>query len=331
MHLEGALSVPLLFELAKENGISLPSPEDDPAFESVETLSKRYQNFASLDDFLHYYFIGMSVLIKPADFEALAWDYFVRANKEGVAHAEVFFDPQAHTERGIPYSSIFEGYKTACEKAKRELGISTELIVCILRHLPVSSAETMYHSALDDLRSKNIVGIGLSSTEKGYPPKLFQSIYEAAEKEGFRRTAHAGEEADVTYMRGALEDLHIQRVDHGIKLPEDPELMAEFARRKILVTMCPLSNVKLRCVKSIVDLPIRTYLDHGVKFSLNSDDPAYFGGYIQANYCAIQEAFKLKTDDWLAIAHAGIDGSWCSDSRKHDLRVMLQKIAEEWT
>lgn len=328
MHLEGALEPSLLFNLAEANAISLPSPDEDPAFTSPETLFERYRDFTSLDDFLHYYFIGMSVLVKLSDFEDLAWNYFVRAKKEGVAHAEVFFDPQAHTQRGVEYSTIFQGYNKACQRARNELGISTELTVCFLRHLPLESAETTFHLALDDIRSGAIAGIGLSSTEKGYPPKLFQPVYSVAEKEGIRRTAHAGEEADVSYMRDALENLHIQRVDHGIKLPEDPKLMAEFAQRKILVTICPLSNVKLRCVKSISELPIQTYLDHGVDFSLNSDDPAYFGGYVQDNYCAIQEAFRLSLKDWRAIASASISGSWCSESRKQELRTMLHKAVE---
>ncbi|KAL9619160.1 MAG: hypothetical protein Q9160_006169 [Pyrenula sp. 1 TL-2023] len=326
LHLEGTLEPPLLFKLASENGVSLPSSQDDPAFTSVETLLERYQGFTSLDDFLHYYFIGMTVLVKASDFEALAWNYLVRAKKDNVAHAEVFFDPQAHTERGIDYVTVFQGYQTACKRATAELGISTELIVCFLRHLPPSSAESTYNSALKDLRSGAIAGIGLSSTEKGNPPKLFQSVYTAAERLGIRRTAHAGEEADVSYMRGALEDLHIQRVDHGIRLPEDPMLMADFARQKILVTMCPVSNVKLRCVESVSDLPIKRYLDEGVQFSINSDDPAYFGAYIQANYCAVQEAFKLNIEDWQRIASASINGSWCFASRKQELQAELEAV-----
>lgn len=330
LHLEGTLEPPLLIKLASQNGVSLPSSQEDAAFTSAETLLERYQAFTSLDDFLHYYFIGMTVLVKATDFEALAWEYFVRAKKDNVAHAEVFFDPQAHTERGIEYATVFQGYQTACKRATAELGISTELIVCFLRHLPLSSAELTYNSALNDLRSGAIAGIGLSSTEKGNPPKLFQSVYSSAEHLGIRRTAHAGEEADVSYMRGAFEDLHVQRVDHGIKLPEDPVLMAEFARQKILVTMCPVSNVKLRCVESVSDLPIKSYLDQGVQFSINSDDPAYFGAYIQANYCAVQEAFKLTTEDWRKIVSAAISCSWCSEFRKQELQAGLQLVMESF-
>jgi adenosine deaminase len=321
LHLEGTLEPPLLLKLARDNEINLPSAESDPAFDSVDSLLKRYAAFTSLDDFLHYYFIGMSVLVHARDFEALAMDYFTRAKRDGVVHAEVFFDPQCH--KGVEYTTIVEGFTKACTRAKAELDMTTELIICFMRHLPCTSAEQLYEHALPDLRSDRLAGIGLSSSEKGNPPRLFKSVYLSAEKEGIRRTAHAGEEADVSYMRGALEDLHVQRVDHGIKLAEDPELLAEFARRKILITMCPLSNVLLRCVEDISQLPIRLYLDKGVKFSINSDDPAYFRAYILDNYCAVQEAFSLTEEEWVGIVTASIEGSWCSDSRKSEMLTML--------
>lgn len=326
LHLEGALEPSLMLKLAKDNGIDLPSPESDPAFTSIDSLLQRYAAFTSLDDFLHYYFIGMSVLVKAADFEALAMDYFKRVQRDGVVHAEVFFDPQCHTVRGVQYDTIVQGFTKACKRAKTELNITTELIICFMRHLPWTSAEEIYQTALPDLRSGELAGIGLSSTEKGNPPELFMSIYSSAEKEDIRRTAHAGEEADVSYMRGAWEHLHVQRVDHGIKLGEDPDLMAEFARQKILITMCPLSNVKLHCVQSIEDLPIRLYLDNGVKFSINSDDPSYFGSYVLDNYCAVQEAFCLTQEEWIGIVEASIEGSWCSNGRKSEMLTMLRSI-----
>lgn len=330
LHLEGSLEPSLLFQLAKDNGIDLPPSTSDHAFTSVETLLERYNHFTSLDDFLHYYFIGMSVLVKETDFEALAWEYFLRAKKDGVVHAEVFFDPQAHIERGVSYHTVVEGFTRACTRAENGLGITTELIVCFLRHLPVQGAEDMYKEALPDLKNGPLAGIGLSSTEKGNPPHKYKTIYEAAEREGIRRTAHAGEEADVSYMRGAVEDLHVQRVDHGIKLPEDPKLMSEYADKKIMVTMCPISNVKLRCVKNIKDLPIRTYLDNDVRFSINSDDPAYFGGYILANYCGVQEAFGLTIDEWGHIVSSSIQGSWCADARKNDMIRMLDTTIKKF-
>lgn len=236
---------------------------------------------------------------------------------------------EAHTERGVEYSTIVNGFIAACKRAETELGITTELIVCFLRHMPVSSAEALYDKALPDLKAGCISGIGLSSTEKGNPPKLFKSIYTSAEAEGIRRTAHAGEEADVSYMRDALESLHIQRVDHGIKLVDDLNLMAEFVKNRILVTMCPLSNLRLQCVKDIKELPIRAYLNNRVRFSINSDDPAYFGGYILANYCAVQEAFELDVEEWTSIIMASIQGSWCSDARKDEMFGIFANVLAE--
>ena len=186
----------------------------------------------------------------------------------------------------------------------------------------------MYHNDwLPDLKSGKIKGLGLSSTEKGNPPYLYKETFLHAESNGILRTAHAGEEANVGYMRSAIEDCHCQRVDHGIKLAEDTELMAEFARRKILITMCPLSNMDLHAVEELKDLPVRTYLENGVRFSINSDDPAYFDGkYILANYCAVQETFNLSVEDWAKIGIASIEGSWCSEERKDDMLERLNRF-----
>ena len=326
----GSLEPPLLFSLATKNAISLPSPSTDPSFSSPETLLTRYRNFTSLDDFLHYYFIGMSVLITSSDFEALASAYFRRANEDGVVHAEVFFDPQAHSERGVKYETVVEGFRKAQELAKREYGMSSELIVCVLRHLPMKSAWEMYGSAKGDLELGVVKGLGLSSTELGNPPIKYKEIFDDALAKGFNRTAHAGEEADVSYMSSALHDLNIMRVDHGIKLPQDASVLREFADRKILVTMCPLSNVELRCVKHVRDLPIRRYIDEGVVFSINSDDPAYFGGYILDNYCAVQEAFQLGKHEWEKIVRDGIEGSWCEEERKREMKKSLEGVMEKF-
>ena len=326
----GSLEPSLLFDLASRNAISLPSTKDDPSFESVDTLLSRYRRFTSLDDFLHYYFIGMSVLLHAADFEALAYAYFQRAHADGVVHAEVFFDPQAHTSRGVEYRTIVEGFTAAQERAKADFQITSELIVCVLRHLPVSDGMDMYRAAIPDLASGVIRGLGLSSTELGNPPSKYKAIYDDALQRGFNRTAHAGEEADVSYMSSALHDLHVTRVDHGIKLAQDPNVMAEFARRKIMVTMCPLSNVELRCVSKIAELPVRIYLDNGVKFSVNSDDPAYFGGYILDNYCAVQEAFGLSRVEWERVVRDGIKGSWCDEQRKGEMIGLLEGVIERF-
>lgn len=325
MHLEGSLAPSLLFKLADQNSIALPSPTEDPSFASATALLDRYTRFTSLDDFLHYYFIGMSVLIHANDFEVLAWEYFVRAKADGVVHAEVFFDPQAHTMRGISYTTVVEGFKNACERAEKELSISTKLILCFLRHLPVEAAEDTFAESKKDLESGLLSGVGLDSSEKGFPPGPFREVYKMAKATGGRLTAHAGEEGPVEYIREALEKLDVERIDHGIHLVDDLGLMQELAARKLLLTVCPLSNVRLRAVKEIKDLPIRTFLDNGVRFSLNSDDPTYFGGYILDNYCAVQKAFSLTVKEWETIARAAIEGSWCEDSRK---KVILEQLAE---
>ena len=267
----------------------------------------------------------MSVLIHVQDFEALAWGYFVRAKADGVVHAEVFFDPQAHTARGVDYSIVVEGFKRACQRAEMELGISTKLILCFLRHLPVKAAEDTFAEARKDLESGLLSGIGLDSSEKDFPPGPFQGVYKMAKATGGRLTAHAGEEGPVEFIKEALMELDVERVDHGIHLVDDLELMQEVAERKLLLTVCPLSNVRLRAVKDIRVLPIRTFLDKGVMFSLNSDDPAYFGGYILDNYCAVQEAFALTVKEWETIASSAIEGSWCKDDRK---KAILEQLAE---
>ena len=331
MHLEGSLSPSLLFTLANRNSISLPPTEEDPSFASTEALLDRYERFASLDDFLHYYFIGMSVLVTAHDFEALAWEYFQRAHRDGVLHAEVFFDPQAHTSRGIQYETFVQGFVRACTRAENELGISTRLILCFLRHLPVSESAVTFGDAKQDLISGRLAGIGLDSSEKNFPPGMWQAVYSQAKVSGIRRTAHAGEEGPVEYIREALEKLDVERIDHGIRLAEDESLMREVAEKKVLVTVCPLSNVRLQCVNNVGELPIRKFLDAGVRFSLNSDDPAYFGGYILDNYCAVQEAFALSVTEWKLVASAAINGSWCEESRKRAMLSKVDAIAETYS
>ncbi|KAI9829937.1 MAG: hypothetical protein M1819_005909 [Sarea resinae] len=325
IHIEGSLSHHLLFELAARNKITLPSPQSDPAFASPSALLERYNAFTSLDDFLHYYYIGMAVLIHASDFEDLAYAYLCRANADGVMHAEIFFDPQAHTSRGVAYNDVVNGLTRGCKRAQEDLGITTKLILCILRHLPVHSGLDTFDAALLHFQNGHVSGIGLDSSEKDFPPKLFEPIYTSAKKSGLRLTAHAGEEGDASYVRDALDILGVERIDHGVRLVEDPDLMKRVAASKTLLTVCPLSNQRLGVVKAVKDLPLRKMLDAGVRFSINSDDPAYFGGYILDNYCAVQDAFDLSVDEWRGIAIASIEGSWCSEERKS---VMLERLEE---
>lgn len=332
IHLEGALTPRLLFHLAAKNDIELPP--SDPAFTSIEALLERYQRFTSLDDFLHYYYIGMSALRTPSDFEDLAMDYFQHAHADGVVHAEVFFDPQAHLSRGVSYHVVLSGFTAARERAKVDFGISSELICCFLRHLPVHESSATYdlHDVQASLKSGAVLGIGLDSSELGFEPSLFRDLYSKAKALGIRRTAHAGEEGPVSYIRDAVDVLDVERIDHGIRLADDPELLKRIADEGMLLSVCPLSNVLLRCVSAVAELPIRRFLDAGVQFSINSDDPAYFGGhYILDNYCAVQDAFDLNAREWRSICEAGIRGSWCDEGRKSELLAKLDRVLQDWS
>ncbi|KAK5995899.1 Adenine deaminase [Cladobotryum mycophilum] len=332
VHIEGTISPALLFSLSAKNAIPLPS--DDAAFSSPETLQARYEGFTSLDDFLHYYFIGFSVLVQAEDFEALAYEYLVKARGQGVLHAEVFFDPQVHTRRGVPYHTVMAGLHAARRRAETRFpDLSVGFIPCLVRHLPLSLAHDMLREIahaghFDD---GTVVGLGMSGTELGKHPELFGDVYREARDLGVTNlTAHYGEEGPAEYVQNALSLLHTQRIDHGRRSAEDPSLLHHLSRTQTLLTLCPISNLVLRGIPQMTDLPIRALLDAGVPFSINSDDPAYFGGYVLENYCAVQEAFGLDVDEWEGIARAGIQGSWCSVQRKGELLTELERVIVEW-
>lgn len=331
IHIEGSLEPSLLFSLAEKNNITLP--EDDPAFSSTDALLNRYKRFTSLDDFLQYYYIGMSVLVESADFEALAWEYFQKASSNGVHHAEVFFDPQAHLVRGVAYSTIMTGFAAARQRAQKELGISTLLICCFLRHLPVPDSLALFDQpeVQKSFEDQSVVGIGLDSSETPFPPNLFRELFQKGGEKKLKLTSHAGEEGPVEYIEDALDILGVHRIDHGLRLADDPVLMKRVADSNIILSLCPLSNVLLKCVDHISQVPIRKYLDAGVKFSINSDDPAYFGGnYILDNYCAVHDEFNLSVSEWEGICRAGIEGSWCSAARKDEMLEVLGKVVTEY-
>lgn len=331
LHLEGTLSPTHLFALAARNRISLPSASEDPAFASPLTLQDRYERFTSLSDFLHYYYIGMSCLIHASDFEELAYNYFVRAKADGAMHCEVFFDPQAHTSKGVSYETVVKGFTAARKRAKEELGISSQLVMCFLRHL--SGADAMEYYLLAEkcghFQDGTLGGIGLDSAEVGNRPEGFRDVYARAKEQGVRRTAHAGEEGDASYILGALQ-VGAERIDHGIRLVEDEKLMRQVAERKILLTVCPISNVQLRAVRHVRELPLRKFLDEGVRFCLNSDDPAYFGGYLLDNYCAVQEAFGLSMREWSGVAEAGVEGCWAGPVRKSEMKRKVGECCKQF-
>lgn len=331
VHIEGCLTPRLIFELAKRNNISLPDPKDNPAYASPEALNERYNHFTNLDNFLGFYFIGMSVLHNTSDFEDLAWEYFQHAHADGVHHAEVFFDPQAHVNRGVSYNAVVAGLTAACQRAERLFGMTTKLILCFVKHLPVEDAKKLYSQAQASghFTSGMVHGIGCSSTEVGPPKDMFREIYASARSKGIPLTAHAGEEGDSTYISAALE-IGAQRIDHGIKITQDPELMKKVAREGIMLTVCPLSNVRLCCFEKVEQVPIRAFLDAGIRFSINSDDPAYFKAFILQNYCAVQEAFDLTVEEWRAIAENSVKGSWVNDARKSELLRLIDEHVKKY-
>lgn len=332
MHLEGSLSPELLFELSSRNNISLPSPSEDPAFSSVASLYERYAGFQSLDDFLHYYYIGFTVLVHEADFESLAFAYFTKAAGQGLRHAEVFFDPQVHINRGIAYHTVVDGFTKARRRAEVELGVTSLLIPCLLRHLPVPDSLGCFQVMRDagHFKDGTLAGMGLCSSERDHPPSMWKDVFALAKAEGVRLTAHAGEEGPATYITEALEELSVTRIDHGVNARNDVTVMKRLADTQTMLSVCPLSNVVLRGVTKVAEVPIRTFLDQGVRFSVNSDDPAYFGGYILDNYCAVQEAFDLGVDEWRTIARNAVEGSWCGEERKKELLDEIEMVVGDW-
>ena len=336
--MEGCLSPRLLFKLAEKNNIKLPSLDEDPSYASPEDLARRYEHFDNLEDFLQCHYRAMKVLVTQEDFEMLAWEYFTLASHDGVRHAEVFFDPQGHTSRGVPFEVVVKGYRAACIRAEEELGLTNRLIMCFLRHLPVSSAAETMRSAVDGgyfdhdgvSSSPAIAALGLDSSEVGFPPKLFTEMFLEAERLGVHRTAHGGEEGDPSYISGALDSLHCERIDHGVRLTEDPELMRRVVREGILLTVCPLSNVCLQVVQDVKELPLQRFIEAGVRFSINSDDPAYFRGYVLNNYCAVQEAFDLTIAEWKWIVESSIHGSWIDKKRKAELLCDLDRCLDKY-
>jgi adenine deaminase len=299
IHIEGSLEPELMFALARRNGVRL-------RYSSVAALRQAYQ-FRNLQDFLDIYYQGMSVLITEQDFYDLAFAYLERARADNVQHVEMFFDPQGHTSRGVPFATVVAGLDRAVREAKGKLGIKASLIMCFLRHLDAADAEKTLDSALSFRDC--ITGVGLDSSENGHPPGKFKAVFRRARDAGFFLTAHAGEEGPPRYVWEALDVLGVARVDHGNRAIEDADLVARIAREQVALTMCPLSNLRLRVVDDLAHHPLRRMMDKGVMATVNSDDPAYFGGYVNANYLAISRALDLGRQEIAAIVRNGINAS----------------------
>ena len=301
LHIEGSLEPEQMFAFARRNRIDIP-------FESVETLRAAY-SFTRLQDFLDIYYQGANVLRTEEDFHDLALAYFERAHADGVRHAEIFFDPQTHTDRGLPFAVAADGLLAGMRSAEQRFGITSKLILCFLRHLDESAAFATLQAAEPWL--DRIAGVGLDSSEIGHPPEKFARVFAAAGSEGLKRVAHAGEEGPPDYVREALDLLKIDRLDHGNRAMEAPDLVTRLAREGMTLTVCPLSNLKLCVVKDVAEHPIPAMLKHGLRATINSDDPAYFGGYVADNYRAI--APFVGRDDLVTLARNSFLGSFLPD------------------
>tara|TARA_R110002095_G_scaffold80286_1_gene69000 strand:- start:234 stop:1259 length:1026 start_codon:yes stop_codon:yes gene_type:complete len=300
LHLEGSLEPELMFELAKRNGIEIP-------FASVEDIRKAY-DFSNLQDFLDIYYVGMNVLITEADFHDLTLAYLARVHEDNVRHVEVFFDPQGHTDRGIAFATVVNGITSALDEGKAKWGITSKLILCFLRHLSEEAAFETLEMASDHL--DRIDGVGLDSSELGHPPSKFRGVFAAAGTLGLKRVAHAGEEGPPAYIHEALDMLEIDRLDHGNRALEDGTLVARLGREKMTFTVCPLSNLRLCGIARLEDHPIKTMLGLGLRATINSDDPAYFGGYINENFRRTADAIGLTAEEIIELAKNSFRGSF---------------------
>lgn len=306
IHIEGSLEPELIFALAKRNRVTLP-------FANVESLKAAY-DFKDLQSFLDIYYAGASVLLEEEDFFDMTLAYLKRAHSEGVVYAEIFFDPQTHTHRGVAISTVIEGIDRACQHAKNTLGIESALILCFLRHLDEADALRTLQEALPFL--DRLIGVGLDSSELGHPPEKFERVFSKARSLGLKAVAHAGEEGPASYIWGALNVLGAERIDHGVQCMQDDQLLVQLKNTRVPLTVCPLSNVKLCVYDNLSKHPIKKLLDMGLCVMVNSDDPAYFGGYINDNYIELFKALEMNEDDALALAACSIEAAFVPQSKK---------------
>ncbi len=307
IHIEGSLEPERIFALAQRNGVAL-------AYPSVEALRAAYA-FSDLQSFLDIYYAGASVLLKEADFFDMAWDYFQRAAADNIVHAELFFDPQTHTDRGVPIEAVMLGLHHACQRAHVELGISTELIQCFLRHLSEDAAMATLEQALP--YRHHFIGVGLDSSERGHPPEKFARVFARCRELGLKVVAHAGEEGPPAYIESALDVLRVQRIDHGVRCLESPALVQRLAKERMPLTVCPLSNVKLCVFKTLAEHNLPALLDAGLCATVNSDDPAYFGGYLNENFVQTFEALpQLGARQAWQLAANSFEASFAPAAKK---------------
>lgn len=318
LHIEGTLEPELMFALATRNGIALP-------WASVEATRAAY-NFSDLQSFLDLYYAGAAALIHAQDFFDLAMAYFARAAADGVVHAELFFDPQTHTARGVPFATVLDGLERACREAQTRYEISSRLILCFLRHLSEEDGFATLEQAMPHL--SRIHGVGLDSSEMGHPPSKFARLFERCRELGLHIVAHAGEEGPPAYIVEALDVLKVERIDHGVRAAEDPALLARLARDQVPLTVCPLSNVKLCVFSRLAEHNLKALLDAGLKVTINSDDPAYFGGYVLENYRQTAEALQLSRGELKRIARNSLEAAFVDDAERAPWLARLEALAD---
>ena len=315
LHIEGTLEPEMVFVLAKKHGVKL-------RYDSVDELRSAYQ-FADLQSFLDVYYAAADVLRARDDFYALTRAYLAKAHEQGIVHAEIFFDPQTHTARNVPFAAIVDGISDALRDTQREVGITHRLIMCFLRHLDAGDAMRTLEAALP---YKHLIGaVGLDSSEAGHPPRKFAAVFARARTEGFLTVAHAGEEGPPGYVYEALDLLNVSRIDHGVRSEEDPALLGRLISEAVPLTVCPLSNVKLKVFDRLEKHNLKRLLDRGVRVTINSDDPAYFGGYLAENFIAAQQALGLTREDVVQLACNSFTGSFLSQPGKER---WLQRVNE---
>lgn len=314
IHIEGSLEPELIFKLAARNGVALP-------YADVAALRDAYA-FSDLQSFLDIYYAGASVLLKESDFFDMAWAYFERAAADNVVHAELFFDPQTHTDRGVSFETVIVGLSHACRRAHAELGISARLILCFLRHLSEEAAFETLEQALP--YRHHFIGVGLDSSERGHPPEKFARVFARCRELGLHRVAHAGEEGPPAYIETALDVLKVERIDHGVRCVDSPALVQRLARERMPLTVCPLSNVKLCVFPTLAQHNLKQLLDAGLVATVNSDDPAYFGGYINQNFVDTFAAVPaLDARDAYLLARHSFDASFVPAADKRHWTVAL--------
>ncbi|MBT8420205.1 MAG: adenosine deaminase [Gammaproteobacteria bacterium] len=313
IHIEGSLEPELMFSLARRNGIPL-------RFDSIEAVRRAYA-FSNLQSFLDIYYEGANVLREEQDFYDLTWAYLEKAAAQNVRHTEIFFDPQAHTDRGIAFETVISGISRALAVGRDKLAISSGLILCFLRHLSATAAMKTLEEALP--YRDRIIAVGLDSSEVGHPPEKFKPVFDRAREAGFLTVAHAGEEGPPDYIRQALDILGVSRIDHGVRCMEDADLVDRLVAQQVPLTVCPLSNVKLRVFDTMADHNLKTLLDRGIRATVNSDDPAYFGGYMNENYSTAQSALGLGHQDLYRLARNSFEASFLAEDEKRELIAEL--------